>query len=60
MMAAAAVVGALRSVALAEVRAVAQARAPAPERLGLKGYDPVAYFTLSTPTPGARRLRIRL
>lgn len=22
------------------------------ERLGLKGYDPVAYFTLSTPTPG--------
>lgn len=24
----------------------------AQERLGLKGYDPVAYFTLSTPTPG--------
>ena len=22
------------------------------ERLGLKGYDPVAYFTLSVPTPG--------
>jgi len=39
--------------ALAEVRAVAQAAAtPAPERLGLKGYDPVAYFTLSTPTQG--------
>jgi YHS domain-containing protein len=27
-------------------------RAFAQERLGLKGYDPVAYFTLSTPTPG--------
>ena len=24
----------------------------AQERLGLKGYDPVAYFTLSAPTPG--------
>jgi YHS domain-containing protein len=40
--------------ALAEVRTVAQAMTPAgPERLGLKGYDPVAYFTLSRPTPGA-------
>ena len=38
--------------ALAEVRAIAQATPPATERLGLKGYDPVAYFTLSTPTPG--------
>ena len=39
--------------ALAEVRTVAQATTPAlPERLGLKGYDPVAYFTLSRPTPG--------
>lgn len=27
-------------------------RAFAQERLGLKGYDPVAYFTLSAPTPG--------
>lgn len=26
--------------------------APAADRIGLKGYDPVAYFTLSTPTPG--------
>ena len=26
--------------------------APATDRVGLKGYDPVAYFTLSTPTPG--------
>src|SRR3979411_1020622 len=38
--------------ALAEVRAIAQGAPPATERLGLKGYDPVAYFTLSTPTPG--------
>jgi YHS domain-containing protein len=39
--------------ALAEVRTIAQATPPAtPERLGLKGYDPVAYFTLSRPTPG--------
>jgi YHS domain-containing protein len=36
---------------LAEVRSVAQIASP-PERLGLKGYDPVAYFTLSAPTPG--------
>jgi YHS domain-containing protein len=28
------------------------ASAQTPERLGLKGYDPVAYFTLATPTPG--------
>jgi YHS domain-containing protein len=39
--------------ALAEVRTVAQAMTPAtPERLGLRGYDPVAYFKLSRPTPG--------
>jgi YHS domain-containing protein len=39
--------------ALAEVRTIAQAPSPGvPERLGLKGYDPVAYFTLSRPTPG--------
>jgi YHS domain-containing protein len=25
---------------------------PATDRLGLKGYDPVAYFTLAAPTPG--------
>jgi YHS domain-containing protein len=38
---------------LAQVRAAAQtAAAPATDRVGLKGYDPVAYFTLSTPTPG--------
>ncbi len=51
VMAAAAVVGgAVGSMgALAQIRAVAQT---ASERLGLKGYDPVAYFTLSTPTPG--------
>jgi YHS domain-containing protein len=54
VMAAAAVVGgAVGSMgALAQIRAVAQTPAPATERLGLKGYDPVAYFTLSTPTPG--------
>ena len=51
VMAAAAVVGGSMG-ALAEARAVAQAAAPTSERLGLKGYDPVAYFTLSTPTPG--------
>jgi YHS domain-containing protein len=38
--------------ALGQGRTVAQATAPAGERLGLKGYDPVAYFTLSTPTLG--------
>jgi len=37
---------------LAEVRAVAQTNPPATDRIALKGYDPVAYFTLSTPTPG--------
>jgi YHS domain-containing protein len=37
---------------LTQLGAVAQTPTPAPERLGLKGYDPVAYFTLSTPTPG--------
>ncbi|MDP2378705.1 YHS domain-containing (seleno)protein [Reyranella sp.] len=42
VMASAAVVGG----AARPIRAFAQ------ERLGLKGYDPVAYFTLSTPTPG--------
>jgi YHS domain-containing protein len=52
---AAAVAGAAAGsiAALAEVRTVAQAMTPAvPERLGLKGYDPVAYFTLSRPTLG--------
>lgn len=38
--------------ALAQVRAAAQTVVPASARLSLKGYDPVAYFTLSTPTPG--------
>ena len=52
VMAAAAVVGGSIG-ALAEVRTVAQGNPSATERLGLKGYDPVAYFTLSTPTPGA-------
>ena len=54
VMAAAAVVGgAAGSIgALADVRSVAQASPPATVRLGLKGYDPVAYFTLATPTPG--------
>ena len=37
---------------LAQVRAVAQTNPPATDRIALKGYDPVAYFTLSTPTPG--------
>src|SRR4051812_23157954 len=38
--------------ALAQVRAAAQTMSVPTERVGLKGYDPVAYFTLSTPTPG--------
>jgi YHS domain-containing protein len=51
--AAAVVGGAVGSMAaFAEVRSVAQAATPTTERLGLKGYDPVAYFTLATPTPG--------
>ena len=37
---------------LAQVRAVAQTTAQVTDRVALKGYDPVAYFTLSTPTPG--------
>ena len=37
---------------LAQVPAVAQTSPPATDRIALKGYDPVAYFTLSTPTPG--------
>jgi YHS domain-containing protein len=37
---------------LAQVRAAAQTNPPASDRIALKGYDPVAYFTLSTPTPG--------
>ncbi|MCW5747698.1 MAG: YHS domain protein [Alphaproteobacteria bacterium] len=32
--------------------ALAQTPKPGSERLGLKGYDPVAYFTLGKPTPG--------
>src|SRR3984893_9397278 len=54
VMAAAAVAGGAAGSmgALAEVRAIAQANPPATVRLGLKGYDPVAYFTLATPTPG--------
>lgn len=54
VVAAAAVVGGLAGSldVLAQVRAVAQTAPPATDRLGLKGYDPVAYFTLSTPTPG--------
>jgi YHS domain-containing protein len=38
--------------ALGQAGTTAQGTTPAPDRLGLKGYDPVAYFTLSTPTPG--------
>ena len=32
--------------------AIAQTRPVPAERLGLKGYDPVAYFTLGAATPG--------
>lgn len=44
------VVGALEVVA--QVRGVAQTAPPVTDRIALKGYDPVAYFTLKTPTPG--------
>ena len=40
---------------LAQVSAVAQTNPPATDRIALKGYDPVAYFTLSTPTPGVTK-----
>jgi YHS domain-containing protein len=51
--AAAAVGGVLGSIdVLAEVRALAQTAPAGGDRIALKGYDPVAYFTLSTPTPG--------
>lgn len=53
LMAAAVVGGAVGSIgAFADGRAIAQAPKPNPDRLGLKGYDPVAYFTLSKPTQG--------
>ena len=48
VMAAAAVVGS----AAGPMGALAQGATPSGERLGLKGYDPVAYFTLAAPTPG--------
>lgn len=51
LVAGAAVVGSV-AAGLAQVRAVAQTNPPVTERIALKGYDPVAYFTLSTPTPG--------
>ena len=47
-MAAAALVGSTAG----PFRAFAQSSKPATARLGLKGYDPVAYFTLGTATLG--------
>lgn len=54
VIAAAAVAGSLAGSidALAQIRAAAQTVPPGTERIGLKGYDPVAYFTQSTPTAG--------
>ena len=50
---AAVVVGTLGPIdVLGQVRAAAQTVPPGSDRIALKGYDPVAYFTLSTPTPG--------
>ena len=41
----------------AVIPAVAQT-SPATERLGLKGYDPVAYFTMAAPTPGIAEFEV--
>ena len=46
-MATAAIVG-----SMAGAPVLAQSNPSASERLGLKGYDPVAYFTLGAATPG--------
>src|SRR4030095_6172377 len=55
--AAAVVVGMLGPLdVLGQVRAAAQTMPPGSDRIALKGYDPVAYFTLSTPTPGMAEL----
>jgi YHS domain-containing protein len=57
IVAAAAVLGGVAGsmAALGQAGTMVQGTAPTSERLGLKGYDPVAYFTLSTPTPGVPR-----
>jgi YHS domain-containing protein len=54
VIAAATVAGSLAGAnhVLAQMRATAQTATTGTERVGLKGYDPVAYFTVSTPTPG--------
>lgn len=41
----------------AAIPAIAQT-GPAAERLGLKGYDPVAYFTFAAPTPGIAEFEV--
>ena len=43
----------LAAFALAPLQVLAQGAAPTGERLGLKGYDPVAYFTDGKAQPGA-------
>jgi YHS domain-containing protein len=43
----------LAAFAVAPLEVLAQSVAPTGERLGLKGYDPVAYFTDSKAQPGA-------
>ena len=43
----------LAAFVLAPLQVLAQGVAPTGERLGLKGYDPVAYFTDGKPRPGA-------
>ena len=50
----AAVAGAITvSIDVAQVRTTAQTVPPGMERIGIDGYDPVAYYTLLTPTAGA-------
>src|SRR4029077_17235596 len=43
----------LAAFALAPLQVFARGAAPTGERLGLKGYDPVAYFTDGKAQPGA-------
>ena len=49
----------LAAFVLAPLQVLAQGVAPTGERLGLKGYDPVAYFTDGKPQPARRSSSMR-